>query len=141
MRRFLYEVDKLRFPLHLDAVMTECIAKQTLVIVLAENKNKRKGTEVASDVPQRYASGMTTFDPHVCGANTRPELDGAFCDPKVGVDFKRSSLDAEGLRPDGRSRVLIDDQRANASPGKLIGKHQSGGTGADNQEVSAVTEV
>ncbi len=54
---------------------------------------------------------------------------------ELRVDLEGPRLHAQCARLARRSRVAVDDQRADAAPDELVREHEPGGTCADDKDV------
>ena len=64
-----------------------------------------------------------------------PERERPIDDAQVRVDLEGAGLHAERPRLARRPGMAVDDHRAHAAAGELVGEHQAGGAGADDQDV------
>jgi hypothetical protein len=63
------------------------------------------------------------------------ELDGPLGQSHLGVDLQRARLHAERAGLQRRAGMAIDDLRAQAATRELVGEHQAGRAGADDQDI------
>src|SRR5262249_14861781 len=70
------------------------------------------------------------------GAGARPAERGrGVDDAEVRVDLERAGLHTERSRLARRADMAVDDPHPDATPRELVGEHQAGRTGADDQDV------
>ena len=133
--RLLRQADELGVPLYRHAPVVQGLAQQSLVVVLAQDQEEGIRTEVPADVAQRDARRSPSPHPQVGAGRALAELERPPGDPEMGVDLERAGLDAERTRLERRARVAIYDRRTHALPAELIGEHQAGRAGADDQDI------
>ena len=137
--RLLREAHELRVPLDGQVPAAQDLTEQALVVVLPEDEEVGIGAEIAADVAQRHARHAPASRPHVGAGGALAQLHRALGDAEVGVDLEGAGLDAEGAGLERGAGVAVDDRRAHAPPGELIGEHQTGGASADDQDISVRT--
>ena len=85
--------------------------------------------------PSGIARGPPPLGPDVGAGGALAELERPLDDAEVRVDLERACLHAQRPRLERRAGVPVDDQRAHAAPTELIGEHQPGRAGSDDEDV------
>src|SRR6266404_5635015 len=136
MAGFLLEAEELGIPLYRHAPVTELVAHDPFVVVLAEDENERIRRHVLPGFAERDTRHLPPFRPNVCACSALAELERPIDDAEFRVDLHGARLHAQRSRLKRRPRMSVDDQRAYTSPTELIGEHQPGRSSADDQNVS-----
>ena len=137
----LFEADELGVPVHVAAVSAQLVAEQAFVVVLAEDHQERIRAEIAADIAERDARRAAAARPEVGTGRAPAELERALHQAELGVDLHRARLHAERTRLARRPGMTIDDQRVDAVARELVGEHQAGGAGTDDQYVKIHTRA
>ena len=118
-----------------DAELVELLAHDALVVVLAEHEDVGVGRDRPCRRRRAGRGPCAGPAPRGCAGAALAELQRALDDAELRVDLQRAGLDAEraGLR--GRSGVAVDDLDAHAAAHELVGEHEAGRAGADDQDV------
>ncbi len=135
LRRGLLQGDEFGVPARLHAEGPQVVAQQPFVVVLSEDEEEGIGTEVAPDIAERHARGAAAADPHVGTDRPRAQLEGPLGDAEARVDLERAGLHPQRLGADGGPGIAVDDEDGHAAPRQLIGQHESGRPGADDEDV------
>jgi len=110
-------------------------AEEDFVRVLAEHQDVGVRAEALADVTKRYPGLVSALGPHVHAASLPAEREGALGDPELRVDFEGACLHRHRPRLLRGTAVAVDDPRVDATSTQLVGKHQAGGTGADDKDI------
>ena len=135
LARFLLEPDQLGIPLHRHAPVTESVAHNPFVVVLAEDQNERIRSHGSPGFAKRDTPHPPPLRPHVCACAGLAELECPIDDTELRIDFQGARLHAQRPRLKRRSGMPVDDQRTHAAPPELIGEHQPGRASSDDQNV------
>ena len=73
--------------------------------------------------------------PDGCAGAALAEFQRAADDAELGVNLQGAGLNAKRPALHGRSGVTVDDLDAHAAPYELVGEHEAGRAGADDQDV------
>ncbi len=92
-------------------------------------------TAAANVRPAAHAPCVAALRPHGCAGASLAELQRAVDDAELGVDLQGTGLHAERAALLGGPGMPIDDLDAHAAPHQLVGEHEAGRAGADNQDV------
>ena len=131
----LLEGDQLRAPLHGLAECAQLVAHDALVVVLAEDQDERIGRDGSPGLAQGNARHLASLRPDVGAGAALAEIERPLDDAELGVDLQRARLHAQRPRLQRRPGMAVDDERAHAAADELVGEHQPGGPGADDQNV------
>ena len=134
--RFLREPHQLRVPLHGQTPVAQRFTEQPFVVVLSQDQNERIGAQLAPDVPERHARRRATLRPQVGARAAFAEIERTLDDAKMGINFQRTRLDAQRSGLEGGPGVPVDDHRSDAAAPELIGEHESGRSGSNDENVS-----
>ena len=85
---------------------------------------------------QRNARHLPPLRPDVCSGAALAEFERPVHDAELRVDFHGARLHAQRSRLQRRPGMPVYDQHAHTSPNELIGEHQPGRAGPDDQNVS-----
>ena len=118
-----------------NAELAQLLAHDPLIVVLAEDQDVGIGRHQAPGVAQRHPRHLPALRPDVGAGGDPAELQRTLDDAELWVDLQRARLHAERPRLLRRSGVAVDDAHANAAADQLVGQHQSGRAGADDQDV------
>lgn len=121
-----------------DAVRAQRVAEQALVVVLPQDQQERKRAQIAPDIAERHTRAAAAVGPQVGSARATTRGQRRFGDAELGVDFERARLHAERPGLDRRACMAIYDHAADAASRQLIGQHEAGRPGADNEDVDFV---
>ena len=133
--RLLLQPHQLNVPSHCHVPAAQRIAEQPLIVVLPQDQQKRERAQVAADVAQRHACRATTLCPQVGAAGALAEFERLLRDAQLRVDLQRARLYAQRPGLQCRPGVAVDDLRAHAAAAELIGQHQSGRSGTDDEHI------
>ena len=133
--RVLLETGELGIPLDGQAPFGQLVAHDPLVVVLAKDEDERIGGQGATGLAQWHARHLAPLRPYVRARAAFAELERAFHEAELRIDLQRARLHAERPRLARRARVPVDDERAHATAAELVGEHQAGWAGADDQDV------
>ena len=131
----LLEGDELGVPLHRHVPVAQLLPHDPFVIVLAENEDIRVRSYALACFAQRNPRSFPAFRPDVGARAVLAELEGTVDDPELGVDLERARLYTQRPCLECRPRMAVYDRRAHTPPAELIGQHQAGRTGADNEDI------
>ncbi len=135
MVRVLLDGRELGVPFDRDAELAQLLAHDQLVIVLAKHQDERKRAQVLADVTDRNACGPAPVCPYIAAGGAGTQRECLIDDAHLGIDFHRARLHRHRTRLLRRAGMAIDDARLHAAPGKLVGEHQAGRAGADDENV------
>src|SRR5262249_2849560 len=103
--------------------------------VLAEDEDERIGRRAAPGLTQRDARHAASLGPEVGPRAALAEVERPVDDPESRVDLQGPRLHAEPPRLARPPGVPVDDHRANAAPTELVGEHEPGRSGPDDQDI------
>ena len=132
----LLEGDELGVPLHRQSPVAELVAHDPLVVVLTQDENERIRSDEPAGVAERDVRHPAAFGPDIRARAALAELERAIDEAELRVDLQRARLHAQRPRLARRPGMTVDDERAHAAPAELIGEHQPGRAGTDDQNVS-----
>ena len=89
----------------------------------------------AAGLAQRHARHLAALRPDVRAGALLAEFQRALDDAELRVDFQRARLHAQRPRLQRRPGMPVDDHGTHAAPRELVGEHQPGRAGADDQDV------
>src|SRR5262245_40487398 len=137
----LPEANQLGVPLDADGKITEPVAHNVLVVVLAEHQREWKWAQVLADISDRDARSPAPARPHVGGRAAGAEGERLVDDAQLCVDFERARLHRHGTRLLRRSRMPVDDAYFHTASSELIGEHQTGRARTHNQNVHVHSDL
>src|SRR5439155_15347221 len=132
---FLAEAGELGVPLHRHAPVAEVLAHDPLVVVLAEHQDEGKRAHALPDFAQRDARRPLSLRPHVGAVAAAAELERTLRDPELGVDLEGARMHRHRARLLRRPGMPVYDHGAHAAPSELVGEHQSGRAGPNDQHI------
>ena len=134
MVRRLCKADQFGVPLHGRVPVAQPLAHDALVVVLAEDQDVWIGRRAAPGLAQRHARGVPAARPDVGAGGGRAKLERPPDDAELRVDLHGARLHGERPRLKRGAGVPVDEHRAHAAPGELVGEHQAGRAGTDDQD-------
>jgi hypothetical protein len=111
------------------------VTEDPFVVVLAEDQHERIRRHATPGLAQRDARHLASLRPQVGTGAALAELERPLDDAEPGVDLQRARLHAKRPRLARRPGMPVDDQRTHASPSELVGQHQPGRAGSDDQDI------
>jgi hypothetical protein len=121
--------------LDVHAVLGELRAHDVLIVVLAKHQHERKRAEALADVADRDACAPASVRPHVGGGGAGAERERLLDDAHLRIDLHRARLHGHRPRLLSRAGVAVDDDGLDAAAGELVGEHQAGRAGTDDENV------
>ena len=133
--RLLPQRHQFGVPLHRHVPAAQRSTEQPFVVVLPQDQQEGEWAQVAADVAQRHACPEAALRPQVGAGGALAELERLVRDAQLRVDFQRARLHAQRPGLQRRPGVPVNDLRSHAAATELVGKHQSGRSGADDQHI------
>src|SRR5262249_32227848 len=100
------------------------------------NENERIGRSVLPGFTERNARHLAPLRPDICAGAALAEFERSISDAELGVDLHGARLHAQRPCLERWPGVPVYDQHTYTPPGELIGEHQPGWAGSDDQNVS-----
>ncbi len=132
----LLQVDKLGVPFDSAAEVSELLAHDALIVVLAEHQDEGKGCYALARIAQRHARHAPAPRPEIGTRALLAQLERALSDSKLLVDFERARLDAQSTGLARSPGMAVDDAHGDSAPLELIGKHQPGRPRAHDEHIA-----
>ena len=132
---FFFEGKEFGLALDAEAELGELGDEETLVFVLGKNQGVRIRAEAGAEFAEDRAGGVVAGDPEIHGDGLMTAGDDGVGEAELAIKFEGASLHREGARGGAGFGGFVDEAHAHAEAREPEGQDETGGTGADHEDV------
>ena len=111
--------------------------QQPFVFVLRKNLQKRIGGKALAQGVERNARGRSPSNPQIDRRRSMPAFDDSLGEVELAIKFERAGLDRKSPGRQARRQSLVEDAHLYPELRQPERERQSGGAGADDENVNA----
>src|SRR5215475_10839525 len=106
------------------------------MLVLRENLQESGRSEIRADLFERNARPGFALDPEPNARDLVTARDNEIGEVELAVEFERARVDGERTRRGAGLGSLVDDAQLHAELGQPEREDETGGSGADNEDIA-----